>query len=211
MTHDGAKALNGTQLRLTPSQVGSSNYWIVSDDNQAVFVELIVEPQTGANVFFSEYLDAGNGRAALEILGLGDPPSGKFEGYVLEIHQWRTDIQQISVHNLPLFPFFPNMTYNVIDSMFYDLFDVANAWYYNDDTTLSQRFVVPYAFVLKKDGQVLDIIGNIDPEARTPIFTNGGTIVRKQGIVTGSTTYSLEGEWDIYPSGSFQFYGRHTP
>lgn len=210
LTHNGVTTLNGTKLQLSPNS-GNFGYWVVTDDYQAAFVELIVEPQTGATVFFTEYLDAGNGRAAIEILGIGDAPTGMLTGYELEIHQWRTDINQVNVYTLPLLPFYPNMTCNIIDSMFYDLFDVANVWYYNNETTLSQPNIVPYALVLKKDGQVLDIIGNTDPVAHKPIFANGGTIVRKQGITTGSTSYSLEGEWDLYPSGTFTHYGRHTP
>ncbi|WP_167577950.1 S-layer homology domain-containing protein [Ammoniphilus sp. YIM 78166] len=210
LTHNGVTTLNGTKLQLSPNS-GNFGYWVVTDDYRAAFVELMVEPQTGPNVFFTEYLDAGNGRAALEILGIGDDTSGMLTGYELEIHQWRTDINQAKVHTLPLLPFYPNMTCNIIDSTFYDLFDVSNAWYYNNETTLSQPTLVPYALVLKKNGHVLDIIGNTDPVAHKPIFANGGTIVRKQGITTGSTSYSLEGEWDLYPSGTFTFYGRHTP
>lgn len=208
MTNSGSSALSGTVFRTQPV---NGAYWVIADDGTAAFFDVTVQPQSGPQVFFSEYLDAGDGRAALEILGLDDGTGAMITGYSLEIHQYRTDINQVYVHTLPMLPFYPNMTYHIIDRIFYDLFDITNIWYYNDETILSEQNYVPYAFVLKKDGQVVDIIGNTDPIAHTPIFTNGGTIVRKQGIVTGSTQYSQAGEWDLYPKGTLQFYGRHTP
>ncbi|OKL36434.1 hypothetical protein BLL40_10015 [Domibacillus mangrovi] len=164
--------------------------------------------QSGSPFLFSEYLDGGDGRIALEIYNSSYEWA---EGYELEMHRYVTATNQRNVTRIPLFNSGPSMTYILINSTFYDFFDITNAYYYNDEMFVYGNGVFPVAFVLKKNGQVMDVIGDPTGTGPTPIFTNGGTIIRKQGIVTGSQSYQLQGEWDRYPSGAFQYIGRHTP
>ncbi|MFB9327021.1 hypothetical protein ACFFSY_13920 [Paenibacillus aurantiacus] len=56
---------------------------------------------------------------------------------------------------------------------------------------------------------IVDMLG--DPNAKTQFLPNGGTLVRKAGIYNGSTAYSQNGEYTLYPKGSYQFMGNHTP
>jgi VCBS repeat-containing protein len=160
--------------------------------------------------FISEYLvGSGDGRSAIEIFfpGTGNPDD-MATGYVLEIHQWLENTSQKRVVTLPLFPFYPNMTYNIIDSRFYDAFDIMNLSYYNAEAELTWPGTVINALVLKKDGKIVDTLGDPISNAAKPILPSRGTLVRKSGLIHGDTIY-VESQWDLYPVDTYQFFGRH--
>lgn len=207
-TDSGPTTLNGTVWNGT---VENQFVWVIGADGTAAVFEVIVEAQGAPVLFFSEYLDAGDGRIAIEMAfkGTGDP-NVKAEGYVLEAHQYVKATGQKQVVPLTVHPTtYPGMTYHVIDSIFYDFFDIINAWYYNDELRMYNPSTYnTVALVLKKDGQIVDVLG--DPNSTEQFMSNGGTIIRKPGIYSGSTTYTGGGEWDFYPKGTLQFYGKHT-
>ncbi|WP_339203941.1 S-layer homology domain-containing protein [Paenibacillus sp. FSL R5-0636] len=185
--------------------------WIVGSDGKAVVLSISVASQGTSELFFSEYLDGGDGRIAVELYYKGNGnPAGKAEGYTLEVHQFMKATQTKQVYSRPLFPVSVAMPYMFIDSTFGDAFDLMNISYYNDELSLyNPKTYNITALVLKKNGQIVDVLG--DPTSNQQFLSTGGTIVRKSGIYTGSQQYSLEGEWNQYPKGSYQYFGSHTP
>ncbi|OXM87612.1 RTX toxin [Paenibacillus rigui] len=161
-------------------------------------------------MFFSEYLDGGDGRIAVELYYKGDgDPNHKAVGYQIEVYQWMTKTNTMKVTSKTLFDSWPEVPYIFIDSIFYDVFDITNISYYNDELDLyNPTEYNTVALVLKKDGQIIDVLG--DPSSHDSFMPTGGTIVRKQGIYTGSKAFTGQGEWVTYPKGTFQYLGSHS-
>ncbi|AIQ37924.1 hypothetical protein R50345_26930 [Paenibacillus sp. FSL R5-0345] len=204
----GPVTLNGV-IWNGPTSPGT--VWIVGSDGNAVVLSISVASQGTSELFFSEYLDGGNGRIAVELYYRGNgTPNDMAEGYTLEVHQFMKATQSKQVYSRPLFPVFPTMPYIFIDSTFGDAFDLLNIFYYNDDLSLYNPGAYNItALVLKKNGQIVDVLG--DPSSTQQFLSTGGTIVRKSGIYTGSQQFSLEGEWNQYPKGTYYYFGSHTP
>ncbi|WP_339188548.1 S-layer homology domain-containing protein [Paenibacillus sp. FSL P2-0121] len=204
----GPVTLNGA-IWNGPTSPGT--VWIVGSDGKAVVLSISVASQGTSELFFSEYLDGGDGRIAVELYYKGNGnPAGKAEGYTLEVHQFMKATQTKQVYSRPLFPVPVAMPYMFIDSTFGDAFDLMNISYYNDELSLyNPKTYNITALVLKKNGQIVDVLG--DPTSTQQFLSTGGTIVRKSGIYTGSQQYSLEGEWNQYSKGTYQYFGSHTP
>ncbi|MEK3863846.1 S-layer homology domain-containing protein [Paenibacillus sp. FSL H7-0716] len=204
----GPAILNGA-IWNGPTSPGT--VWIVGSDGKAVVLSISVASQGTSELFFSEYLDGGDGRIAVELYYKGNGnPAGKAEGYTLEVYQFMKATQTKQVYSRPLYPVPVAMPYMFIDSTFGDAFDLMNISYYNDELSLyNPKTYNITALVLKKNGQIVDVLG--DPTSTQQFLSTGGTIVRKSGIYTGSQQYSLEGEWNQYPKGSYQYFGSHTP
>ncbi|PWK14902.1 S-layer homology domain-containing protein [Tumebacillus permanentifrigoris] len=184
--------------------------WLVGADGRSVVLHVTSTPQGAPELFFSEYLDGGDGRIAIELFYKGDgDPAHKAEGYEIEVHQYMKATNSMNVWTRAIFPTWPNMPYIFIDSIFYDAFDITNITYYNDELSLyNPQSFNTVALVLKKNGQVVDVLG--DPNSHNQFLPNGGTIIRKQGIFTGSQAFGLYGEWNLFPKDTYQFLGRHT-
>ncbi|MEK4462763.1 S-layer homology domain-containing protein [Paenibacillus sp. FSL H8-0315] len=204
----GPATLNGA-IWNGPTSPGT--VWIVGSDGKAVVLSISVASQGTSELFFSEYLDGGDGRIAVELYYKGNGnPAGKAEGYTLEVHQFMKATQTKQVYSRPLFPVPVAMPYMFIDSTFGDAFDLMNISYYNDELSLyNPKTYNITALVLKKNGQIVDVLG--DPTSTQQFLSTGGTIVRKSGIYTGSQQYSLEGEWNQYSKGTYQYFGSHIP
>ncbi|WP_339245037.1 S-layer homology domain-containing protein [Paenibacillus sp. FSL R10-2796] len=204
----GPATLNGA-IWNGPTSPGT--VWIVGSDGKAVVLSISVASQGTSELFFSEYLDGGDGRIAVELYYKGNGnPAGKAEGYTLEVHQFMKATQTKQVYSRSLFPVPVAMPYMFIDSTFGDAFDLMNISYYNDELSLyNPKTYNITALVLKKNGQIVDVLG--DPTSTQQFLSTGGTIVRKSGIYTGSQQYSLEGEWNQYSKGTYQYFGSHTP
>lgn len=200
----------GTKLQLIPASVPGSGLWVANQSDQVALIKVDIQQQGQPQLFFSDYVYGTDGRNALQLFFQGDNNGQKVTGYELEIHRYMTSTQTKAVETKPIMPLFPKMAYIIIDPIFYDFFDITPATYYNEEVHMSYQGYVT-AFVLKKDGQIVDVLGNPDPNNRSPILAQTGTIVRKSGIYTGSQSFSLEGEWDIYPAGYYQNIGRHNP
>jgi VCBS repeat-containing protein len=163
------------------------------------------------SAFISEYLQGSTiDRSAIEIYYTGDGTSNPVTGLQLEVHQWDVAKGQKKVWSLPLNPVTPNMPYIVINSIFYDFFDITNNWYYNDEAFIAMPGLINNAFVLKKDGKVIDTVGNPFVNGPEAILPNGGTMVRKMGIRDGLSPYD-KNQWALYPVDTFQYIGNHTP
>ncbi|MET3274410.1 UNVERIFIED_CONTAM: methionine-rich copper-binding protein CopC, partial [Paenibacillus phyllosphaerae] len=159
--------------------------------------------------YISDVVIGSNGRAAIQVFGNNVDNAGMNSGYELFFHQYVHATNQVRVWSLPFLPFYPGMPYIVLNSNFYDFFDITNAAYFNEEAYFELSGYTLNALVLKKDGVIVDVVG--DPTATTQkgILTSGGTLVRKKNTMKGSTTFSVN-EWDSYPKDTFMFLGRHT-
>ncbi|MGC5775794.1 Ig-like domain-containing protein [Paenibacillus pabuli] len=207
-TFTGPDTINTTQIPLTASPL---LFWIIGNDGRAVVVQVNSLPQGSPELFFSQYMDAGDGRSVVQMYYTGDgDPSHKATGYQLDVYQWMTKTSTMKVTTKNVLDVVPGMPYININYIFYDFFDITSATYYNDELELynpNEYNVV--ALVLKKDGRIVDVLG--DPNSHDQFMPAGGTFVRKRGIYTGSQQFSLTGEWNEYPKGTLQFVSFHTP
>ncbi|UNL84831.1 Ig-like domain-containing protein [Priestia koreensis] len=165
--------------------------------------------------YFSEYLNGGDGRIAVEIYApVFGNTEDKMTGYTLEVYKWSLAKNVMESSEVKqMLPWYKGMTYIFINNIFYDYFDLTNASYYNDEINGYNNLIC--GFVLKDaSGKVVDTLGsttNRFPDQQTKsIFENGGTITRKSGIHAGSSNYSLK-EWNVFSKGTYQYMGTHTP
>jgi hypothetical protein len=207
-TFTGPNTINGTKISLTVSPL---LFWIIGNDGRAVVVKVNSLAQGSPELFFSQYMDSGDGRSVVQLYYTGDgDPSHKATGYQVDVYHWMKKTSTMKVTTKNVFDLYPNVAYIYINTIFYDFFDITNATYYNDELDLynpNEYNVV--ALVLKKDGKIVDVLG--DPTSHEQFMPAGGTFIRKRGVYTGSQQFSLTGEWNEYPKGTLQFVSSHTP
>lgn len=205
-TFIGPNTVNSTQISLDVSPLLT---WIVGNDGRAVIVQVTPQAQGSPEAFFSQYADAGDGRSVVQLYYKGNGTSAEATGYQIEVYRWMKKTSKLEVSTQSILKVIPSMPYIFINTIFYDFFDITAASYYNDDLPLynpDEYSVI--ALVLKKDGNIVDVLG--DPSSHDPFMPEGGTIIRKRGIYTGSKQFSLPGEWNRYPKGTLQFITNHT-
>lgn len=207
-TFTGPDTMNTDQI---PLSVLPLLYWVIGNDGRAIVLKVNSLPQGSPEMFFSQYADAGDGRSVVQLYYTGDGnTANKATGYQVEVHQWMKKTSTMKVTTFDVLDVYPGMPYIYINHTFYDFFDITSASYFNDEIQMfnpTEYNVV--AFVLKKDGRIVDVLG--DPTSHDQLLSNGGTIVRKSGVFTGSEQFSLTGEWNEFPKGTLQYVGRHTP
>ncbi|MGD6894590.1 S-layer homology domain-containing protein [Bacillus infantis] len=221
LTQEGASSLNGKVFNMAPGETGSTdNWWITSEDGSAAFVELNVEEQNNAEIFFSEYTREKGGNIALEIYNQNDSALN----YTVIGYRYNTKTNQMEVmHNrdIPQLPYarvsgvYPGGIGMVINYTFYDLMDITPVQAYHDELEMTANGNDGYiicAFDLIKDGQIVDVIGNKNwsPGSTVEILPTSGTLIRKQGIKKGSTQFNLNGEFNLLPT-TFVNLGIHKP
>ncbi|WP_144512748.1 albumin-binding GA domain-containing protein [Bacillus sp. FJAT-22090] len=184
--------------------------WLIADDGTAIVLDITSVAQGTSEIYFSEYLDGGDGRIALELYYNGITNS-ELTGYELEVYKYVKATKTIQVSKTPIFSDKVNSPYILISGIFYDFMDLTKTTYYNDDSLdiyNPNKYAVT-AFVLKKNGRIVDILGDINSQEQ--FLKNGGTIVRKSKIYTGSQNFNLNGEWNVFPKGTYGYMGTHTP
>ncbi|MED5017112.1 S-layer homology domain-containing protein [Paenibacillus chibensis] len=191
----------------------SQYFWVIGANGTAAVFHVNVSPQGPEELYFSQYLSLDLTRTAIELYfnPVGDTSQPiKNAGYSLEVHQYNLATNTPKVWSQPINQLYKGVPYIFIDTIFYDFFDTINVQYYNEELSLFQTSTnVTTGYVLKKNGVTIDVLGN--PEGKTQFLPNGGTIIRKSGIKTGSAAYSQAGEWNAFPKGTIQYFGRHTP
>jgi VCBS repeat-containing protein len=161
------------------------------------------------SAFISEYIVGSGDRSAIEVyLPSNGNPSEMGVGYSLEVHQWLNSGKK-NVITQPLFPMWQAVTIQIINWTWYDFFDITSAPHFSHDLELAGPNFVVNAIVLKKDGKIVDVVGDPVSSAAKPILPTGGTIVRKPGKNHGSDLY-VKNDWDLYPKDTYQFIGRHN-
>ncbi|OPH59633.1 hypothetical protein BC351_19315 [Paenibacillus ferrarius] len=155
-------------------------------------MKITAVPQT-LNPFFSEYLDGGDGRIALAIYYPGNgQPSDKASGYEVEVQRYMKASKSISSYSRSVFPMSPQVPYIMIDTIFYDAFVLLDITYFNDDMRMyDPSTYVTTALLLKKNGQVIDVLGTPNATSATSILPGGGILTRKSGTKGGMTTFAL--------------------
>nr|WP_236587738.1 S-layer homology domain-containing protein [Tumebacillus amylolyticus] len=208
-TFTGPTPLNGT-VWTTPGTTSPLTTWVVAADGTAAVFNVVADPQGASELYFSQYLDAGDGRIAIEMFYNGNgSPGDMATGYSVDVYRYMKNTNTMSVVNVPLHDAYPTMPYILIDSIFYDFFDIINAWYYNDEVDAYNPNTFNFTgLVLKQGTRVVDVLG--DPNSHNQFMPNGGTIIRKSGIRTGSQSFSQAGEYNTFPKGTLQFFGQHT-
>ncbi|WEK54366.1 MAG: S-layer homology domain-containing protein [Candidatus Cohnella colombiensis] len=203
--------LSGTVWTGTPMNV---DYWIVGADNKAVLLRVNVEAQVSGEAYFAQYIDGGYYNKTFQIRNPFFGTAQRFTGYSIEVYHYNpgtntitsatTDVFQMPVQNIM------DLEYvNVIDRAFYDYFDLINTPYYNIELNLNDPGKNMIAIVLKHNGTVVDVLG--DPTSHDEFMPNGGTIIRKAAIFSGSAKFSETGEWNVYAKGTYQYYNQRTP
>ncbi|WP_068616088.1 S-layer homology domain-containing protein [Paenibacillus tuaregi] len=215
-TFVGPIPLNGTMWTWNGDPL--QYYWVIGANGTAAVFQVSASPQGPEELYFSQYMSLDKTRTAIELFynPVGDT-SVPIEnaGYSLEVHQYNTATGTPKIWSQPIDKFYKGMPFIFIDPIFYDFFDLVNVAYYNvelgtDPRGLAQTNTnVTTGYVLKKNGVTMDVLG--DPDGKTQFMPNDGTIIRKSGIRTGSSSYSLAGEWNSFPKGTIQYFGRHTP
>lgn len=218
---DSTPLTNGTVLNMTPGNAaGTISYFAISADGKAAAIQLNVQQQIGPTIFFSEYTRGPDGRIALELYNKSENPYD----YQVIGYRYNMSTNQVEIMKnteVPATPYanirkmYPATSNMIINHTFYDFFDITSATYYNDELDMLGDNKTPYvimAFELLKDGQVIDTIGdkNWRPGSGAPGLPDNGTLIRKQGVATGSLSFDPAGEWDSYPL-TYAFLGRHTP
>ncbi|QDY82422.1 RTX toxin [Paenibacillus polymyxa] len=210
-TFTGPIPLNGTVW--TWNGDISQYYWVIGASGSAAVFQVIANPQGPEDLYFSQYLSLDKTRTAIELFynPVGDTSKPiENAGYSLEIHQYNLATNTPKVWSQPINSFWKGMPYIYIDSIFYDFFDITPATYYNEELMLLETNTnVTTGYVLKKNGVTIDVLG--DPDGKTQFMPNNGTIIRKSGIKSGSSSYNLPGEWNSYPTGTLQYFSHRTP
>lgn len=208
------------ELDQSSIQAGQPFNGIASDDcfsvsENAVSVNSVYCAFTGGcgDLFISEYIEGNINNKALEIYN-PTPFDIDLGPYVLQTYN-NGDVMPTNTLNLSgILP--SEATYVVVNSgavpALLALGDItSNVTFYNGNDPI----------VLRKDGQIIDMMGIIGPDA-DPIEPNAWevdngngsmqehTLVRKANVTQGSTNWETgQNEWDVYPQDTFTFLGSH--
>ncbi|WFA22647.1 RTX toxin [Paenibacillus mucilaginosus] len=221
MTPDIPQVLNGKMFKVVPAGLGTYGYWVIAEDGTGAFIEVVVQEQQGAGVYFAEYTRGPEGRIALEFFNHSESQIN----YTVVGYRYNLNTQQMEVmmnDDINSTPYvnvqqiYQGRLGIVINYTFYDLMDIAPVQGFHGIfkmTTNGNDGYVICAFELIKDGQVVDVIGdkNWRPSSNnTQPLPTIGTMIRKHGVRTGSTVFQLNGEWDLHPL-TYIYLSSHTP
>ncbi|HWI63491.1 MAG TPA: Ig-like domain-containing protein [Symbiobacteriaceae bacterium] len=207
LTHDGSDFdADVTGLTVTAKVSAFERDGEQVTSNSLTVTAVVEQP----SVFISELVDAGNQKFALELY---NPTAGPVSGVEVEVHQWVTTLSpaRMVISKQPLLlPINPGVAQiPVMSGHFYEGMDVLpmpNGAYIIDLT----HYATPInAIVLKKDGQVIDVIGYPSTYAQRPILSAGGTLVRRSDVPGGSTVYRAN-QYTQYDRGTYGFFGTHV-
>ncbi len=166
------------------------------------------------DMYISEFLRGSDSQIAIELYAPMAAAGGDkvpANTYSVSVYRYDTKSNTTVVSDYPItFEIYKNMPFIFIDRTFYDFFDVTHAAYYNDEVIINDPDKILKAIVLKRGNQAIDVLG--DPAETGPggLLASGKTLVRKSGVNGASIEYD-EDQWNVYPKGSFQYIGNHTP
>ncbi|MDG0810270.1 Ig-like domain-containing protein [Cohnella rhizosphaerae] len=214
--------ISGGTVTIQPDTLNNyTEYYVTMDAGAFTSSDGLQSPAISANTdwsfktieeipgpYFSQYLDAGDGRIAVELYNTS---SQEATGYSVDVYKYMKSTHQISTTTVPILKVIPSMPYIYIDTVFYDAMDVMNIWYYNGELDLYNPTNFSVTALVLKDGsgKVIDVLG--DPTATTdnPFMPTGGTIIRKTQTYGGSPKFQI-GQWNSFPKGTLQYFGTHT-
>lgn len=162
---------------------------------------------------FTEFLDAGDGQIAIEMGNLSN--SGKYNGYQLWVYKYNQVTKGIDISKYPLFDIaqLGKTWFISINAIFYDYMEYIKfpETYYNIeiDTYNPTKYTVN-AYVIKDASEkTIDVLGDPTAVTANAFLPNGGTLVRKPAMGGGVSTY-LPFQWNVFPKGTYQYFGSHT-
>ncbi|CAI6079599.1 Ig-like domain-containing protein [Cohnella sp. JJ-181] len=221
--NDSSKVtISGATVTIQPNMLNNlTEYYVTMEAGAFASADGSASPAMSANTdwwfrtieeipgpYFSQYLDAGDGRIALELFNTS---AQEATGYSVVVYKYMKATQQISTTTVPILKIIPNMPFIYIDTIFYDAMDIMNIWYFNDELDLYNPNSFSVTAIVLKDGsgKVIDVLG--DPTATTDLkfMASGGTIIRKPQTFGGSPKFQL-GQWNSFPKGTLQYFGTHT-
>ncbi len=204
-TFTGPTPLNRTSLSLTSLPVLQ---WVIGADGRAVVFATKQDPVTTKDMYFSQYVDGGDGKIVILMNTLSATSTAN--DYSLTFYKWMKKTNTIAAVTLPLNytasdPSLYRKTHVVINSTFYTYMDdIERVPYFNNDSMIySPNDYNLTGIVLKRGNVVLDVLG--DPTSQNQLLPNGGTILRKSGIGYGSPQFNVSYEWTKYPKGTYQY------
>lgn len=200
-------SLTGNTLSLTQKAQGTATITLTATDihNASTSTNFTVTIDT-PNIFISDYVQGTGNRNFLEIYNPVKNPQS-LTGYAIKVYQYNTTTKTSFSETLNISSIYSNMSHTVIDSVFYDFFDITSAQYYNDEHTFTSSSIVTVAIELRNsNGTVIDVLG--DPTAKTSILPNNGGYARNRSIQSGSTTFNIN-EWTKLPVDIFTSAGRY--
>ncbi|WP_426451763.1 Ig-like domain-containing protein [Paenibacillus sp. S-38] len=218
MTPDVPQPLNGKVFKVAVSGLGTTGYWVIAADGTGAFIEVVVQEQQGAGVYFAEYARGPEGRIELEFYNHSESE----QNYTVVGYRYNRNTQQMEVmknRDINPLPYaavnqiYPGTLGIVINYTFYDLMDITPVQWYHNELEMTGNGYVVCAFELVKNGQVVDVIGdkNWRPSSNnTEPLPTIGNMIRKKGIRTGSTAFQMSGEWDLTPLNYSTLFS-HTP
>ncbi|OAS17817.1 Ig-like domain-containing protein [Paenibacillus oryzisoli] len=160
--------------------------------------------------FFTDFVDGGDGRIALEIANL--PNSAGYGGYHLWIYKYMKDNGTIKIDKIPLNAGVnKDMLYIFISAIFYDAFDIMPIMYFNDEFGAYDptKYTVNAYVIKDAGGNTIDVLGDPTAVTANAFLSNGGTLVRKPAMGGGVSAY-LPFQWNVFPKGTYQYFGSHT-
>lgn len=142
------------------------------------------------------YTDMGFGRAGIGLYNFSASGLMTSGDYSLDIVSLAAN-GTVKSFNLSLLPTYPSVEYIIINSTFYDFFDITNAYYYNEEAFFSSGDVTPdvVAVVLRKNGVIVDVLG--DPAGPSPLLSEPGAIARNSNFAAPPNGY-LASDWNVY-------------
>jgi len=168
------------------------------------------EPTSGTGVFFSEYIEGSNNNKAIEIFN-GTRHTIDLSDYRVELYaNGRTSVTSA-------FQLSGKLTSGDVYVIAHHQAD--RTILKNADTTASVAyFNGDDALVLKHNGTIIDVFGQVGVDPGSSWGANGETInhtlVRKSTVITGDPnpydTFNPTAEWNVFAQDTFDYLGTHT-
>lgn len=167
-----------------------------------------------SDLFISEYIEGSSNNKALELYNPTPFPID-MGPYVMQTYNNSATVPTNSLNLQGVIQ--PGAVYVIANTMASSaILQVANI------TSNVTFFNGNDPIVLRKNGEIIDIMGIIGPEA-DPLEPNGFevdngngsmseyTLVRKSEVTEGSTDWAVgQNQWDVYPQDTFTFLGSHS-
>jgi hypothetical protein len=172
--------------------------------SNALGVTAIVE---SASAYISELLYVDNEQFAIELYSTANDTA-----YTLDVYRYVVSTGYVRKDTVITNSITANKTQHIAADTYVDFMDDVTISEFNTNTippATTDAHV--FALVLKKNGQVVDVMGtprdNATADEARQLVDNGNTLVRRADVIGGSNVYRSN-QWLKYAS--FAYYGRHT-
>gem|GEM_PF-609532 len=201
-------SFNGTiSVRLNTSTGGTYNATVSNFSDGAVNVDFAISgtvslPSTGSYLFFSEYVEGGSNRKAVEIFnGTGAPVD--LSNYMLKkqtngVGLFGGDLALTGTlaNNDVYVVVLSNATGSLMDEPYVDLATTSSVLAFNGNDCVALYY----------NSVQIDVIGVVDQVAN---WGTDMTLVRKANVSAPRTDWTLT-EWDSYPVDTVSYLGSHV-